>query len=139
MNFPCLWKTWSQLSKCLHASIDLGLFISFLWLFNLTWNGISDFLTYCILQSRYSNKYITYLLLQETLWYILNFSFLWLLPNVVVAIICWHKRYHVLHEISSSLVTFIFHAHIYLYIYVYVTPCLSKGNFLYPLKPQLPQ
>ena len=37
----------------------------------------------------------------------LHFSFVWVLANVVVAIICWHKRYrHVLHGIHSPLVAF---------------------------------
>ena len=56
MNFLCLWKTLFQLLKCLHALIALGFFISFLWLSNLMRKEVSDFPTYCILQSRHSNK-----------------------------------------------------------------------------------
>ena len=45
------------------------------------WERISNFPAYRSLQSRHPNKWITYLLLQEHLWYILNFSFVWVLSN----------------------------------------------------------
>ena len=69
--------------------------------------GVSDFPTYYTLQNRHSNQSITYLILQEILWHMLNFSFVWILSNVVTAIICWYDRYRdVLHGIHSPLVTF---------------------------------
>ena len=47
--------------------------------------------------------------MQEILLYMLNFSFVWMLSNVVVAIICWHERHpDVLHGMHSPLVTFCF-------------------------------
>ena len=56
MTFTCLWKALFKLLKCWHASMALGFFMSILWLFNLMWEGVSDFSTYCILQSRHFNK-----------------------------------------------------------------------------------
>ena len=47
--------------------------------------------------------------MQETLWYIVNFSFVWVLANIVVVTICWHERHRdVLRGMHSPLVTFCF-------------------------------
>ena len=91
--------------KCCHSPIALRFFISFLWLFNLMWKGVSDFVPYCILRGDILiSKYYSYL---ETLWYILNFSFVWVHENVVVATICWHERHRdVLHWMHSPSVAF---------------------------------
>ena len=41
-------------------------------------------------------------ILQESLWNMLNFSFVWVLSNVVVVIICWHERLrYVLHGTNT--------------------------------------
>ena len=80
--------------KCWNPSIALGFFISFLWLVSLMWKGVSNFSTYCVFQSRH-------------LWYILNFYFVWVLANVVVAIICRHEKHRdVLHWVYFRLVAF---------------------------------
>ena len=44
VNFPCVLKSWLG-----GTSLALGSLTSFLWLFNFTWNGVSD-PAYCILQ-----------------------------------------------------------------------------------------
>ena len=54
------------------------------------------FPTCCVLQRRHSNKQIT-----------VNFSFVMVLSNVAIALICWHDRHRdVLHGMHSPLVTF---------------------------------
>ena len=54
------------------------------------------FPTCCVLQRGHSNKQIT-----------VNFSFVMVLSNVVIALICWHDRHRdVLHGMHSPLVTF---------------------------------
>ena len=50
MIFPWLLKSWSCLLKCLQAVIALGFLTSFLWLLSLMLNGVSDLLTYWMLQ-----------------------------------------------------------------------------------------
>ena len=44
-----------RISKCFDS---VTIFRSFLWLFSLIQKWVSNFLTYCILQSRYCNKQI---------------------------------------------------------------------------------
>ena len=48
-NFLYVLKSWLDKLKCLQAGIALGSLMSFPWLFNLTWIGVLDFPTYCIL------------------------------------------------------------------------------------------
>ena len=57
----------------------------------------------------------------------LNFSFVWVLSNVVVAIICWHERHcDVLHEMNFLLVAFC----LTLYLIVFLPMICFKDVFL---------
>ena len=83
VNFTCLLKLWLSYRKCLQAINPSNFLTSFQWLFSLILKLVSAFPTYCLLHKMHSIKYITYLLLQLTLWNILHiFLVCWLLKVV---------------------------------------------------------
>ena len=100
---PCVHETCFHLSKCLHSSIVLGFFTSFLRLLNLMRNRVSDS-SYQILQKTNSNSSITQLLLHKASRNVLIVSFVWVTSNIVVVIISWHCN--VLYGKRSPLLTF---------------------------------
>ena len=95
MNFSSLLKVWFQLLKCWNALIELGFFVSFLWLlFNRMWKGVSPTFwnaLFCRVDTL-TSKWQSYFYKKLCDMY-QKFSFVWVLSNVVVVIICWHERH----------------------------------------------
>ena len=91
MNLACLLKLCPCSLKCLQARMELGFFVSFLWLFNPRLNVVSAFLAYCILYNMHSSREKTHSLLQLTLREILNVCFVCWLVSVFV-VITWLQR-----------------------------------------------
>ena len=94
------WKSLCpRCSKCLQASLELGFFVFFLWLFDLRLIAVSAFSTYWILHNMHSVRSIMHSLLKLRLKKILNVRFVCWFVNVVVVITwlqyrCCHYPYY---------------------------------------------
>ena len=96
---------------------SVRIFISFLWLFNFVQKGFSDFLTYCIFT--FARNFVIHV----------NFSFVWILWNVAVAIICWHERHRdILHGVRFLLVTFCLNFRSFWLWLIVLVPTISLNN-----------
>ena len=90
INLSCLSECMLIVIKMLICFYSVWFFMSFLWLFSLILNNISEFPTFWISYMTHSNKQMT-LLWQVTLEKIVKRSLVWVLLNFVVLKTWWKQ------------------------------------------------